>query len=96
MIFEMSIFRHTTIEAIEGEHWSNAFVKGCRYDMLTNNPVECINNLLKDISMLPVTKQIEEIRAELIQFYKWCRLYSESINSQLTPYAERILSQGYK
>lgn len=60
-ILDVDVSAYNYIEAIRREYWSNAFVKGCCYDMLTNNPAECTNNLLKDISMLPVTKPVEEI-----------------------------------
>ena len=64
--------------------------------MLTSNAAECTNSLLKDTRMLPITKQVEEIRAKLMEFYQRRSLYSKTINSRLTPYAERILSQGFE
>ena len=32
---------HTYINAIEKQHWTNAYVEGRRYDMITSNVAEC-------------------------------------------------------
>ena len=61
--------------------------------MLTSNVAECTNNLLKDTRVLPIVKQVEEIRAKLMEFYQKLHLQSESVTTRLTPYAEQILSQ---
>ena len=58
------------IEAIGRQHWVNAFVEGHRYDMITSNAGECTNSLLRDIRVMPITKQVEEIRAKLMEFYQ--------------------------
>ena len=60
---------HTYINAIGKQHWSNAYVEGRRCDMITNNVAECTNVLLKAIRVLPITKQVEEIRTKLMEFY---------------------------
>ena len=64
--------------------------------MLTSNAAECTNSILKNTKMLPITKQVEEIRAKLMEFYRRHRLHLETTNSRLTPYTGRILSQGFE
>ena len=49
------------IGAIGHQYWATAYVHGRRYNMLTSNAAECTNSLLKDIRVLPITKQVEEI-----------------------------------
>ena len=58
------------IHAIGRQFWATTFNHGRRYDMLTNNAVECINSFLKDTRVLPITKQVEEIRAKLMKFFQ--------------------------
>lgn len=81
------------IDAIGRQRWANAYIEGRRYDMLTSNAAECTNSLLKDTRVLPITKQVEEIRGKLMDFYQKRHLQSESITTRLTPYAEKVLSQ---
>lgn len=76
------------IKAIGRQRWANAYVQGRRYDMLTSNAAECTNNLLKDTGVLPIVKQVEEIRAKLMELYQKRLLQSESVTTHLTPYAE--------
>ena len=52
--------------------------------------------MLKDIRVLPIVKQVEEIRAKLMDFFQKRHLASLNISSCLTPYAEKILSQETK
>ena len=54
------------IENIGKERWANAFVHAGQYDMLTTNSAECTNSLLKDIQELPITRQVEKIRAKIM------------------------------
>ena len=49
--------------------------------------------LLKDIRVLPITKQVEEIRAKLMEFYQKRHLQSLNFSSQLMPYVEQLMSQ---
>ena len=81
------------IEAIGRQLWINAYVQGHRYDVLISNAAECTNSLLKDTRVLPIVKQVEEIRAKLMEFYQKCHLQSTSVTTRLTPYAEQILRQ---
>ena len=61
-------FQHITL--IGCQYWTTTFVHGWRYDMLTSNAAKCTNSLPKDIRVLPITKQIEEIRAKLTEFFQ--------------------------
>lgn len=81
------------IENIGKERWANAFVHAGRYDMLTTNSAECTNSLLKDIRELPITRQVEEIRIKIMDFFQLRRDSSQMIESRLTPYFERFLSK---
>ena len=67
-IRDVGISAFNYIKAIGKDHWSNAFVEGCRYDIFTSNAVECTNSLLKDTRMLPLTKQVKDIRVKLKAF----------------------------
>ncbi|XXG58946.1 hypothetical protein AAC387_Pa04g1122 [Persea americana] len=80
------------IDAIGRQRWANAYMEGYRYDMLTSNATECTNSLLKDTRVLLITKQVEEIRAKLMDFYQKRHLQSESVTTRLTLYAEKVLS----
>ena len=57
------------IDNIPKEQWANAFVRGRRYDMLTQNIAECTNALLKEVREFPIAKQVEAIRAKLMEFF---------------------------
>ncbi|RWR87935.1 hypothetical protein CKAN_01689900 [Cinnamomum micranthum f. kanehirae] len=81
------------INAIGKEHWSNAYVEGQRYEMLNSNAAECTNSLLKDTRVLPITEQVEEIRANLMEFFQKRHLESQNITTRLTPYAEKLMNQ---
>lgn len=83
----------TYIDSIGRQRWANAYVDGRRYDMLTSNAAECTNGLLKDTRVLPITKQVEEIRAKLMEFYQKRHLQSQAVTSRLTPYAEKVLEK---
>eukprot|EP00268_Persea_americana_P030206 TRINITY_DN29248_c0_g1_i1.p3 TRINITY_DN29248_c0_g1~~TRINITY_DN29248_c0_g1_i1.p3 ORF type:complete len:101 (+),score=7.25 TRINITY_DN29248_c0_g1_i1:749-1051(+) len=80
------------IHAIGRQFSATAFGHGRRYDMLTSNAVECTNSLLKDTRVLPITKQVEEIRAKLMKFFQRRSTQVQSITSVLTPYAEKYLA----
>ena len=73
------------------QHWANTFVEGRRYNMLTSNAAEYTSSMLKDTRALPIVKQVEEIRARLMEFFQ--KRYTENlvINSCLTPYPEKLL-----
>ena len=60
--------------------------------MLTSNAAECTNSLLNDARVLPITKQVEEIRAKLMEFYQKRRIQTQNITTRLTPYAEKYLN----
>ena len=60
--------------------------------MLTNNATECTNSLLKDTRVLPITKQVKEIRAKLMEVYQKRRIQKKNITTCLTPYAEKYLN----
>ena len=64
--------------------------------MLTSNAAECTNSMLKDTRVLPIVKQVEEIRARLMEFFQ--KRHSEKLNiySRLTPYAEKMLGHETK
>ena len=81
------------IYEIGWDHSANAYIQGRRYEMLTSNVAECTNSLLRDIKVLPITKQIEEIRAKLMEFFQKRQLLSQAVTTRLTPYAEKSLSQ---
>ena len=89
----VNVEAYNYINAFGKHHWANAFVGGRRYDMLTSNAAEVSNNMLKDIRVLPIVKQVEEIRAKLMDLFQKRHLASLNINSHLTPYAEKILGQ---
>ena len=79
------------IHAFGRQHWANAFVEGRRFDMLTSNAAECTNSILKDTRVLPIVKQVEEIRARLMEFFQKRHAESLNINNHLTPFAKKIL-----
>eukprot|EP00268_Persea_americana_P036808 TRINITY_DN36330_c0_g1_i1.p1 TRINITY_DN36330_c0_g1~~TRINITY_DN36330_c0_g1_i1.p1 ORF type:complete len:196 (+),score=17.15 TRINITY_DN36330_c0_g1_i1:1803-2390(+) len=57
------------IHGFDWQQWSNAFVEYRRYNMLTSNATKCTINMLKDTRVLPILKQVEEIRARLLEFF---------------------------
>lgn len=61
--------------------------------MLTSDAAECTYRKLKDIKILPIVRQVDEIKTELMELFQKRRAESLNINSRLTPYAETILSQ---
>lgn len=61
--------------------------------MITTNIAECTNNLLKDVRVYPITKQVEAIRYKIMEFYEKHRRISHDTYTRLTPYAEKLLSK---
>ena len=90
----LSVDKHAYnyIDTIGHQNWATAFAHGRRYDMLTSNAAECTNSLLKDIRVLPITKQVEEIRAKLMEFFERRHAQMQKITSRLTPCVEKYLS----
>ena len=80
------------IHAIGRQFSATAFAHGRRYDMLTSNAAKCTNSLLKDTRVLPITKQVEEIHAKLIEFFQRWSTQVQSITLVLTPYAEKYIA----
>ena len=80
------------IHAISRQFWATTFAHGHRYDMLTSDAIECTNSFLKDTRVLPITKQVEEIRAKLMEFFQRWSTQVQSITSVLTPYAKKYLA----
>ena len=60
--------------------------------MLTSNAAECTNSLLKDTRVLPIIKQVKEIRAKLMEFYQKRCIQTQNITTRLTPYVEKYLN----
>ena len=60
--------------------------------MLTSNAAECTNSMLKDTRVLPIVKQVEEIRVKLMEFFQKRHAESSAVNTRLIPYAEKQLS----
>lgn len=77
------------IHAIRRKHRSNSFVEGRRYDMLTQNIAEYLNNLLRHIIELPITKQVDAICVKLIDFSQLRMIISQQLKTCLTPYNKK-------
>ena len=58
------------IDTIGRQRWANAYIEDRRYGMLTSNAAKCTNSLPKDTRLLPIAKQVKEIRAKLKEFYQ--------------------------
>lgn len=81
------------IEVIGQHRWANAYIEGRRYDMLSSNAAECTNNLLRDIRVLPMTRQVEGIDAKLMEYFQKWQLLAQTIVTRLTSFLEKALSQ---
>lgn len=77
------------IEATGRQNWATAFVHECRYEMLTSNAAENTNSLFKDTSVLPITKNVEEIRTKLMKFFQRRYVQMQKITPRLTSYANK-------
>ena len=91
-IRSIDVGAHDYIGVISGQHRANAFIDGKRYDMLTTNIAESTNSLLKDIRELPITQQIESIRAKLMEFFQVRREKGLNMKTRVTPYVYKLIN----
>ena len=82
-IRDVNVEAYNYIHAFGRQHWANVFFEGQHYDMLTSNAAECTNMMLKDIRVLPIVEQCEEIRAKLMEFFQKRHAKSLNINNRL-------------
>ncbi|XP_038896605.1 uncharacterized protein LOC120084863 [Benincasa hispida] len=76
--------------------WSRAYSQRRRYEMMTTNPSECVNFVLKENRNLPVASLLDAIRCLLQKWFHDRRKASLSMTTILTPWAENILHNQHE
>ncbi|XP_038904248.1 uncharacterized protein LOC120090597 [Benincasa hispida] len=78
------------------EKWSRTYSQRIRYEMMTTNPSECVNSVLKENRNLPVASLLDAIRGLLKNWFHDRRKASFSMTTILTPWAENILCSQHE
>ncbi|XP_038896390.1 uncharacterized protein LOC120084653 [Benincasa hispida] len=78
------------------EKWSRAYSGRRMYEMMTINPSECVNSVLKDNRNLPVASLLDAIRGLLQKWFHDRRKASLSMTTILTPWAKNILCNQHE
>ncbi|KAK3198484.1 hypothetical protein Dsin_021899 [Dipteronia sinensis] len=73
--------------------WSRAYSPVRRYFMMTSNIAECINSCLRHARQFPVTVLIKYIRDMMQKWFHDRRTFTDSLHTQLTPWAIKYLTE---
>ncbi|KAL5573136.1 hypothetical protein UlMin_022733 [Ulmus minor] len=84
------------LQEVGYERWSRAYLKGCRYNIMTTNILECINAILVKERELPVTVLVEELRSLVQRWHYERRTEADKCKTMLTPSTETLLSEQYQ
>ncbi|XP_038887021.1 uncharacterized protein LOC120077189 [Benincasa hispida] len=84
----------TYLEKVGLQRWARVYQVYCRYDKMTRNIVECLNEVLKYARELPITKLLEHIR-EWLQgwFYIQCT-HAMACTNIVVDYVMSILKES--
>ncbi|XP_038883410.1 uncharacterized protein LOC120074380 isoform X1 [Benincasa hispida] len=78
------------------EKWSRAYSRRIRYEMMTTNPLECVNSVLKENRNLSVASLLDAIRGLLQKWFHDRRKASLSMTTILTPWVDNILHNQHE
>ncbi|XP_024011092.1 uncharacterized protein LOC112086410 [Eutrema salsugineum] len=84
------------LTAIGFEHWTRAHFNGLRYNIMTSNVAESLNNVLAAARDYPIVPLIEYIRATLMGWFNTRRTLASETSNTLTPKVEEILATNFE
>ncbi|XP_024009419.1 uncharacterized protein LOC112084502 [Eutrema salsugineum] len=84
------------LTAIGFEHWTRAHFNGLRYNIMTSNVAESLNNVLAAARDYPIVPLIEYIRATMMGWFNTRRTLASETSNTLTPKVEEILATNFE
>jgi hypothetical protein len=75
------------------EKWTRAHSDQRRYNIMTTNIAECLNSVLKEMKVLPITLLVDHLRGMLQDWYYNHRNEASKMNCHLTNWAEGVVRE---
>ena len=87
----ISVGAHQYVVDAGEERWSRAFCPRKRYNIMTTNIAESMNNAVKDFRELPIVAMIDRIRDMMQRWFHDRRTVAASYDTQLTERVEALI-----
>lgn len=84
------------LENIGFEHWTRSHFVGDRYNIMSSNVAESLNNVLTMAKDFPVISIMETIRTTLVTWFALIRDLSNSSQSLLTPKVNEMIHKNFE